>query len=145
MSTNNINIRQKCLAFPVIEKKKFTPFMLLECKWSGLKFFAISCHWLFEMAEWSKSFCLSVEALCYYSLCSWNEQWKIAFLWGGSFKICTTLPNSRLIFEFIRCVFIWGLYLSHKHFVNHRLPSVLTQNARAPSKCEACLLAPSEN
>lgn len=30
------------------------------------------------------------------------------------------------------------MYLSHKHFVNHRLPSVLTQCARAPSKCDEC-------
>lgn len=28
------------------------------------------------------------------------------------------------------------MYLSHKHFVNHCLPSVLAQCARAPSKCD---------
>ena len=33
------------------KKKKFTPYMLLEFKWSGLKFPAIFCHQLFEMAE----------------------------------------------------------------------------------------------
>ena len=33
------------------KKKKFTPYMLLEFKWFDLKFPAIFCHQLFEMAE----------------------------------------------------------------------------------------------
>lgn len=73
--------------------------------------------------------------LRYYSPFSWNKQWKKrAFLWSEFFKMCTSVPNSKLIFEFIKCVFIWWMYPSHKHFVNHRLPSVPTQYAGAPSK-----------
>ena len=50
-------------------------------------------------------------------------------------KTCTSVPHimlnfqvvtrSKLIFKYISSVFIWWLYLSHKHFVNHYLHSVL--------------------
>lgn len=137
LTTLTLN-RRVWLSTPDLRKRKFPPCILLEFKslaFSFLLFPAINClKWLNK----ANHFVLVYELYVTILFVTEMSRGKEPFCKSWSFKICTTVPDSKLIFEFIKCVFIWWMYLSHKHFVNHAFLLFWHSNARAPSKCDEC-------